>query len=74
MYHYNAIRERRRKEFAQQYVDYQCNVLYYELCGECHLVDLSTEEKEDMIRRAKKPILLYPYQRIRKRYNFKRRK
>lgn len=74
MYHYDSVRERRRKEMAQRYVDYQCNVLYYELCGECYPIDLSEKEKKDMIRRARKPVFLYPYQRERKKYNFKRRK
>ena len=54
MKHFNDVRSRRRKQMAQEYVDYQCNYLYFKLCGECHAVEITEQEKEDMIRRAKK--------------------
>lgn len=72
MKHYNDIRERRRREMAQQYVDYQCDCLYYQLCGECHLIELSEKEKSDMIRRAKKPIR-FGYKTYKKNYKGRRK-
>lgn len=53
---WNTTRERRRKEMANAYIKYQCDCLYENLCGECHKVELTEKEKEQMIRRAKKPL------------------
>lgn len=53
---YNSLRENRRKQMANQYVNFQCEVLYYDLCGKCEKVELPEKEKEQMIQRAKKPL------------------
>lgn len=61
---YNEKRERRRKEMANQYVRYQCSVLYEQLCGECVTIELSEKEKTEMISRARKPIPDFESKRV----------